>query len=178
MRRFLFFSLFVLMAMIIGCSSSETDQGSASDSGQAAGQTATAQATASTFAVYDIDGKVRRFEEFKGQKALIINFWGTWCPPCRREIPDLKRIYDEYKGQGLEILGMAVNDNPSSVKKFAEKMGMDWVMMIANVEAVQSFRVGTGIPVSIFIDRTGKEVGRFTGARDYETFKKYVEQII
>ncbi|MBN2227276.1 MAG: TlpA family protein disulfide reductase [candidate division Zixibacteria bacterium] len=176
MKRLLLLSLCVLIAMIIGCSSSDNDQTRTGDSGPSAQQAATA--AGATFAVYDIDGKVRRFEEFKGQHPLIINFWGTWCPPCRREIPDLKRIYDEYKGQGLEILGMAVNDNPGNVKKFAEQMELGWVMLIANGQAVQSFRVGTGIPVSIFIDRTGKEVGRITGARDYETFKKYVEQII
>jgi len=178
MKRFLFLSLFLLIAMIIGCSSSETDQASSDNPGRTGERAGSAEPTAATFAVYDIDGNVRRFEDFKGKHALILNFWGTWCPPCRRELPDLKRIYDEYKSQGLEIIGLAVNDNPGNVKTFVEKMGLDWVMLISNYEAMQSFRIGTGVPVSIFIDRNGKEVGRFTGARDYETFKKYVEQII
>lgn len=131
-----------------------------------------------TFAVYDVFGKARNYEEFKGKGPLVVNFWGTWCPPCRRELPDLKKIYAEYRPQGLEMIGMAVNDSPGKVRQFAAENGMDWVMLMANDDAIQSFQLGAGIPVTIFIDRQGKEVSRLIGARGYEDFKKEIAKII
>ncbi|UCD18133.1 MAG: TlpA family protein disulfide reductase [Candidatus Zixiibacteriota bacterium] len=160
--------------LLIGCSSSESNKESTIEGGQPAVK----KPAAATFAAYDLKGQVRRFEEFKGKSAIILNFWGTWCPPCRRELPDLKRIYDEYQSQGLEIIGLAVNDTPDKVRNFSQKMGLNWVMLMANYEAAKSFRIGTGVPVSIFIDRNGNEIGRFTGARTYDAFKRYVDQMI
>jgi thiol-disulfide isomerase/thioredoxin len=131
-----------------------------------------------TFAAPDLDGNIVRFEEYKGKGPLILNFWGTWCPPCKREIPDLKRIYTEYKPRGLEIIGLAVNDTPQRVKAFASQYGIDWVMLMVTQEAATSFQIGTGIPVTIFIDRDGREVDRFIGMRTYNDFKAVVERII
>lgn len=134
--------------------------------------------TEATFAVYDVFGKMHNYEEFKGKGPLVINFWGTWCPPCRRELPDLKMIYAEYRPQGLEMIGMAVNDSPGKVRQFAAENGMDWVMLMANEDAIQSFQLGAGIPVTIFIDRQGREVSRLIGARGYDDFKKEIAKII
>lgn len=134
-----------------------------------------------SFAAPDLDGKVHTYDEFAGQP-LIINFWGTWCGPCRREMPDMKRIYDEYKDRGLEIIGIAVERNPAmaarSVQAFVEQFGYDWVMLLANQETAKSLKLGSGVPYTIFVDREGKIVGKNTGIYNYQQFKAIVEQII
>nr|MBN2278459.1 TlpA family protein disulfide reductase [candidate division Zixibacteria bacterium] len=154
-----------LAAIMISCSSSDTKTGSGNS-------------TVADFTTTDIEGNSHSISEFIGRKPVIINFWGTWCPPCKREMPDLKRIYDEYKGRGLEIVGLAVNDTPEKVKAFAGQYGTDWMMLMSTKEAMLAFGLGSAIPVTIFYDKDGKEQGRYTGARGYEDFKIMVEKMI
>lgn len=143
--------------------------GSASDNSSSAGKFA--------FMVPDVEGNAHNFNDFIG-KPLIVNFWGTWCPPCRRELPDLKKIYAEYKPQGLEIIGLAVNDTPAKVKSFARKENLDWIMLMATQDAALTLGYGKGVPTTIFYDRDGNEVARAIGMRNYDYFKEQVEKII
>ncbi len=123
------------------------------------------------FTAYDAYGNVRNTAEWVGKQPVVLNFWGTWCPPCRREIPDLVRVYNEFKSQGIEMIGLAVNDTPDKVIRFAGENGMNWVMLMADQSLGVRFQL-TGVPTTIFISRDGKELGRFVGPRSYEIFKE------
>ncbi len=176
----IFWALFLTAAAtcFISCGSSE----SGSNNGNSQQTTAQNQAVSGNnakfaFGVPDIEGNVHQFSDYIG-KPLIINFWGTWCPPCRRELPDLKQIYAEYKPKGLEIIGLAVKDSPDQVKSFAQKEGLDWVMLMANREAASAFELGSGVPFTLFVDKNGNVIDRAIGARDYNFFKQRVEKII
>lgn len=175
-KYLLILSLMLLAtAFLISCSSS--DEKTSTDNQSSAVKTQTPAGNQAKFMAMDVDGNFHTSEQYKG-KPLILNFWGTWCPPCRRELPDLKKIYAEFNPQGLEIIGLAVNDTPDKVKKFAKDSGLDWVMLIANRESAMSYQIGTGVPVTIFIDKDGNEISRAIGARDYNYFKAEVEKII
>jgi len=164
--------LLIPVLFIVSCSSGDSDTPQGNTSARQ-----TSSSTRPAFIANDLEGNIHTLDQYAG-KALILNFWGTWCPPCRRELPDLKKIYAEYAPRGLEIIGLAINDHPDKVRSFAKQLGLDWVMLIANRESVAAYRIGTGVPVSIFIDRNGNEVGRAIGARNYEFFKAQVEKII
>jgi thiol-disulfide isomerase/thioredoxin len=168
-------AVIVTFAFLLSCSSS--NERGASGKPAPSGQNQTLTGNMPKFMALDIDGNFHTLEQYKG-KALILNFWGTWCPPCRRELPDLKKIYSEYKSRGLEIIGLAINDTPDKVRNFARQTGLDWVMLIANQESAQSYQIGNGVPVTIFLNREGKEVSRAIGARDYNYFKNEIEKII
>ena len=122
------------------------------------------------FTAYDVDGNLRSTAEWVGKQPVVLNFWGTWCPPCRKEIPDLVKVYDEFQDHGIEMIGLAVNDIPDNVIKFSMQNKMNWVMLMADPAMAQRYKI-TGVPTTIFIGRDGKELGRFVGPRDYETFK-------
>ncbi len=127
----------------------------------------------------DLEGNKRLMSEWVGKKPVVVNFWGTWCPPCRREIPDLVRLYDEYHIKGVEIVSLAIERSagPQEVKAFSQQAGMKWVMLMANQDVAQAFNAGASVPTTIFFDAAGNEVGRFVGARSYQDFKPVFQKI-
>ncbi len=130
------------------------------------------------FAAYDIKGKLHNSDEWIGKQPTVINIWGTWCPPCRREIPDLVRLKEEYSEKGVVLLGLAVRDTAHKVERFSNKNKRTWMMMIGERQQMSSLGVITGVPTTIFFNRQGKEIQRFVGPRSYDVFKKAFEAIL
>lgn len=131
------------------------------------------------FEVYDLDGTLRKSSEWIGQQPVVLNFWGTWCPPCRHEIPDLKKLYAEYRGKGVEILGLALDwrDDAASVRKFASENDMQWQMLLVDRNTFADYK-GTGVPTTFFLDKDGNVVAQFLGPRSYDQFKEAFEAIL
>jgi thiol-disulfide isomerase/thioredoxin len=127
----------------------------------------------------DVEGKEHSSKEWIGKQPVVINFWGTWCPPCRREIPDLVRVYQEYKNKGVEIISFAFRDTPQQVKTFASQHNMNWVLLMQpDQQMLVDYQFSGGVPTTIFLDAKGNEVGRFVGPRDYQTLKQAFESIL
>jgi thiol-disulfide isomerase/thioredoxin len=177
----LLISVLITAAFLATCSSNNAEQGSgqsgAVDTGSQVAAQAVPAATEFAFAVPDITGAPQQLTHWLGQQPVVVNFWGTWCPPCRGEIPDLVRLYAEYRPQGVEIIGLAVRDYPQKVKQFTDQMGMDWVQLMATDRSAQAFRLTGAVPTTIFYNSRGQEVARFVGARNYDTFKDAFEKI-
>jgi thiol-disulfide isomerase/thioredoxin len=105
------------------------------------------------------DGAVHRLTDFKG-RPLVVNFWATWCEPCRREIPLLKALRREHAADRLEIVGIAV-DYPVDVRKYAQTHGIDYPLLIGDQDglaAASAFGMDTVLPFSVFADRQGRIV--------------------
>jgi thiol-disulfide isomerase/thioredoxin len=110
------------------------------------------------FAMRDIDNEMRNIKEWDG-KVILVNFWATWCPPCRKEIPAFIELQTQYQEQGFQIVGIAI-DNEEAVKDFVDTMGINYPIMAAELEAMElSRRYGNrvnALPFSVFIGRDGK----------------------
>jgi len=130
------------------------------------------------FEAVDITGQRYRSNEWIGKQPVVLNFWGTWCGPCRREVPGLVQLYNEFSPKGIMMIGLAVNDTPARIKKFTQQYHMSWLMLMADRNILIKYRVATGIPQTIFLDKNGHEVKRFIGSRSYETLKKGFEAIL
>ncbi|MGB4704809.1 MAG: TlpA disulfide reductase family protein [Candidatus Saccharicenans sp.] len=118
------------------------------------------------FRVFSLDGQEISLSALKG-KIILVNFWATWCPPCRAEIPDFIEAYEELKGRGLEILGFSVDTLPENeLKNFVARARINYPVALVGEDTVSAFRPGQYIPVSIFIDKNGyiryRHVGRLT----------------
>jgi len=110
---------------------------------------------APTFSVKDLDNKTVSSESLKG-KVVFINFWATWCPPCRAEIPDFVEFYNLNKGRGLEIVGFSVDElNPDELKSFAQKNKMTYPVVFATKKIILDFQPGQFIPTTIVLDKKG-----------------------
>jgi cytochrome c biogenesis protein CcmG/thiol:disulfide interchange protein DsbE len=107
------------------------------------------------FSIKDLQGNPLSLAAYKG-KVLVINFWATWCPPCRREIPDLIAAYKELKGEGLEIIGVSVDDMTEPVLlDWTRKMGINYPVALATPEIIASYEPVDYIPTTIIVDRKG-----------------------
>ncbi len=169
----------IVLTMLGSCSKNDASSKQADPATRAHDAVATQQtAGAVQYTAYDIDGKLRNLSDWIGKEPVIVNFWGTWCPPCRREIPDLVKLYSEYHPKGIEILGLAVKDDPSDVRIFSQKAGMNWVMMMADVNLAVALNATQGVPTTIFFDKTGKEVYRVVGMQSYDEFKPHFDALL
>lgn len=141
-----------------------------------------------SFEAYDIKGTLRQSSEWIGKQPVVINIWGTWCPPCRAEIPAFVKAYDIYNKKGVEFLGIAVKDTPDKVSAFSSQNNMNWEMMMISEQLVRRFKIQS-VPTTIFIDRNGKVMEifnprtnsiteTFSGAMHYEQFTGYLDSLL
>jgi len=126
----------------------------------------------------DVDGNPVSFAQFKG-KTVVIDFWATWCPPCRVEIPGYIEMQNEYAKDDLVIIGVSLDrKGPEVVKSFMEKHGMNYVVVMGNEKTVEAFGGFRGIPTTFIVDRDGNIRDKKTGAEEKEVFearlKKYL----
>ena len=167
-------ALALISLIIAGCSSSDSSSKPAGDSNSASVNTINVP----HFSAKDINGELHHSSEWLGKQPVVINVWGTWCAPCRREIPDLAKLYKEYNPKGVELISLAVKDTPNRVKQYAEQNNMNWVLLMSEDQFLIDYKAYQGVPTTIFIDKDGNEIVRFIGMRDYGTLKRAFEAIL
>lgn len=118
-----------------------------------------------TFAMPDISGTVRDFSEWDG-KNRVLNFWATWCGPCRREIPMLKAFQDAQSGNGFQVIGIAV-DYAEEVARYAEQAEFNYPILVGEQDAMalaeSSGIYFVGLPFTMFIASDGEYIGSYVG---------------
>jgi thiol-disulfide isomerase/thioredoxin len=114
------------------------------------------------FVLDDLQGKKVKLSDFRG-KAVLLNFWATWCGPCKVEMPWFVELQKQYGPQGLEIVGVALDDSgKDAISKFAKDMGVNYTILQGQ-DAVGDAYGAMGLPTSFFIDRNGKIVESASG---------------
>jgi len=128
------------------------------------------------FELEDLNGKKVALSEQKGKK-VFLNFWATWCPPCKAEMPDIEKLYQETKDSGLVILAVNVGEDKKTVQDFITKNKYNFpVLLDVKGEISQLYQV-TGIPTSYFINTNGFLDDGATGAIPFESMKDFVNNL-
>ena len=121
-----------------------------------------------------LDGKRVKLSDFKG-KVVILNFWATWCAPCRVEIPGFVMLQKKYGDKGLAVIGVSVDEQgPEVVKKFVKRFGMNYPVVMGNEKIAEAYGGIVAIPTTFVIDREGRIAGKHLGYEDKETFEKEI----
>ncbi len=125
-----------------------------------------------------LDGKTYDLTGVKGD-LILVNFWATWCPPCREEIPELVKLRDGYEGKGLGIVGISMDRGDTrKIKEFALKWNIDYPVFRGGREVVQKYGGLSGLPVSFLIDRGGDIRKVYYGSLNKETVEKDLKLLL
>ncbi|MGI8436303.1 MAG: TlpA disulfide reductase family protein [Chthoniobacterales bacterium] len=126
----------------------------------------------------NLEGKPVKLSDFKG-KVVVLNFWATWCPPCRREIPDLVALQKQYAGKGLVIVGVAMDEGgPATVKPFVEKMGINYPVVMGDQKTAAAYGGIEVIPTTFIIDKTGRIAAVRQGGADRAAFEEEIKPLL
>lgn len=153
MRRGLVF-FFSMIFFISGCTAQEA--------GTASGSDLMDTQDSRMFTLLDLNGQAVSLEEvLKQNKAVLINFWATWCPPCREEIPDLIALQEKYKDRGFTVLGVDVGESQRKVSRFVEEAGINYPVLLDDEMNVARDYGIVGIPTSLLMNPQGEILGKY-----------------
>lgn len=106
------------------------------------------------FTLVDLEGNQVTLSDFRG-KTVFLNFWATWCPPCRAEMPEMEAVYQEYKDKGVVVIGVDIKEAEEEVRQYVQQGGYSWTFVLDTTgEVTANYRIAA-IPTSFFIDREG-----------------------
>ena len=178
--------ILTLGLVITGCSAGLNQEGMApapestapTQEGPAPAEGSEVGKLAPDFQLENLEGQSVSLSDLRG-KPVMLNFWATWCPPCRAEMPYIQQIYEEWSGKGLEVLAIDIGESPSEVKKFLQNQGLSLpVLLDTKKNVAQKYNI-TGIPTTFFIDSDGiiqeKVIGAFPSKGAIE---KHLSKII
>jgi thiol-disulfide isomerase/thioredoxin len=131
----------------------------------------------SGFPLPSLQGVMLGPSDYRG-KVVLVNFWATWCGPCRREIADFLGLYSEYHSRGLEILGVSVDAQGAAiVRQYVGSAGINYPVLVGNPEVGRLYEV-TAIPTTVVFDRKGKMSGRLVGAQSRKDLEALIKSLL
>jgi len=142
-----------------------------------AGVVRAAGPTAPDFTLTDVTGKEYSLRQFRG-KVVVVNFFTIWCQPCRAEMPDLNKIYREYKDQGLQMLGICLKTDPVQLRFLAQQMKLDYPFLLGTDKVEADYGSIAIVPTTFIIDRQGKIAKKIVGTRKKEEFVKEIKPLL
>lgn len=133
--------------------------------------------TAPNFVLTDLEGNEVELEDFRG-KGVFLNFWGTYCPPCEKEMPAMQRQYAKYKDEGVVILAVNIAETEFTVKNFADRLGLTFpIVLDKQREVVDAYGVGS-LPATYLISPEGKVVKKTTGQLTDTVVRNFLKEIM
>lgn len=156
----------ILAAGGAGCGSSDS-QGSAAGGGK----------RAADFDLTTLEGDPIRLSDYRGE-VVLVDFWATWCGPCRLEVPHLIDLQNEYGPRGFRIVGVAISDREGNVREFARRMRLNYPVAMGNPEVVNDFGGFRAIPTKFLVAPDGTIATSFTGYQDRRVLARAIERLL
>jgi len=131
------------------------------------------------FALQSIDGKTIHLSDYRG-KAVLLNFWATWCQPCKIEMPWFEELQRQYGPSGLQVVGVSVDDDatPEDLAKFAKDLGVNYPILIGKENVEDAYGGLQFLPATLYIDRDGKIVDKVFGLKGRGEIEDGIKKIM
>ncbi len=141
-------------------------------------QPSSTRKVAADFRLTDLNGKPVELGALRG-KVVLLDFWATWCPPCQAEIPHFKELYTTYKGRGLQVIGVALDqEGEKAVGPFVKENQINYPIALANSKVTRAYGGIRGIPTTFLIDKKGRIAKQFVGYQDKQIFEKEIQNLL
>ncbi|RDU35018.1 thiol-disulfide oxidoreductase [Neobacillus piezotolerans] len=128
------------------------------------------------FVLTDLEGNKHRLSDYRGQ-GVFLNFWGTWCKPCEKEMPFINNQYLQFKDRGVQVLAVNINESNVAVSSFSEKYGLKFpILLDKESQVMNAYGVGQ-LPATFLVDKDGKIIKYHTGQLTEQTIKQFMESI-
>lgn len=155
----------VLVAVMLFFAARQSRSGQTAGGATVSGPLGLAGQTAPEFTLQSLDDKTVHLSDYKG-KAVLVNFWATWCAPCKIEIPWFVDLQKQYGPQGLQIIGIAMDDaSPKDIAKFAQDMGVNYPVLLGKEAVGDAYGGVQFLPVTVYVGRDGKVINKFFGLK-------------
>lgn len=165
------------LALWSGCSSKESAK-SESPAQAAAKAEQAKRPMAADFTLHALDGSEVSLRQFRG-KVVLLNFWATWCGPCRREIPDFIAMTDDYKDKDFEIIGVSVDQGGvNQVRPFVRSAKINYTILVDGGRISPAYGGIPSIPTTFMIDREGRIAEKFVGLRGRHVFENAAQRLL
>jgi cytochrome c biogenesis protein CcmG, thiol:disulfide interchange protein DsbE len=129
------------------------------------------------FSLPDLTGRKLDLSSYRG-KVVLLDFWATWCDPCRDEIPHFVELQNRYGGQGLQIIGVSMDDGPEPVRDFYQRFKMNYPVAMGNAKTGELYGGVLGLPIAFLIGRDGRITAKHIGATDISVFEKEIATLL
>lgn len=134
-------------------------------------------ALAPDFSLPDLTGGQLTLSAYRG-KVVLLDFWATWCDPCREEIPHFVDLQKQYGNQGLQVIGVSMDDEPEPVRDFYQRFRMNYPVAMGNAKIGQLYGGILGLPIAFVIARDGRIEAKHIGATSASTFEKEIVSLL
>jgi peroxiredoxin len=133
--------------------------------------------TAPAFALKDVDGKPFDLADYRG-KVVLLDYWATWCVPCRSEIPHFVEFQDKYASQGFQVMGISMDDGPQPVQEFYKQFKMNYPVAMGTTQLAESYGGILGLPVTFLVGRDGKIAAKYVGLTETSVIQQKLESLL